>query len=105
MRVDPTGIDQFSVTFDMVIRCALPNICWRHAGALTATRAGFARRCVIGPRPIESALSRACARWARRSCWRTGWQGARKEAYRHEIYFDVVSVGANHQRHDGRRYG
>ena len=68
MHVDASDINQFSVTFDMVssLRASyylLGAMLGRYGHAELALPGG----CVIGPRPSIS-TSKACARWARKSC-------------------------------------
>ncbi|MEL7602437.1 MAG: UDP-N-acetylglucosamine 1-carboxyvinyltransferase [Bacillota bacterium] len=95
MRVDPTGINQYSVTFDMVssLRASyylLGAMLGRYGHAELALPGG----CVIGPRPIDQHIKGMRALGAD-VVLEDGLVKARaKRLIGTEIYFDVVSVGA-----------
>ncbi|MDL2257603.1 UDP-N-acetylglucosamine 1-carboxyvinyltransferase [Eubacteriales bacterium OttesenSCG-928-K08] len=95
MRIDPSGIDQFSITFDMVSSL---RASYYLLGAMLG-RYGYAELslpggCVIGQRPIDQHIKGMCALGAK-VVQEDGLIKARaKKLTGAEIYFDVVSVGA-----------
>lgn len=95
MRIDPSGIDRFSITFDMVstLRASyylLGAMLGRYGYAELALPGG----CVIGPRPIDQHIKGMRALGAE-VILEDGLVKARAgKLVGAEVYFDVVSVGA-----------
>jgi len=95
MRIDPSGIGSYSVTFDMVssLRASyylLGALLGRYGHAELALPGG----CVIGPRPIDQHIKGMRALGAE-VVLEDGLVKARADKLvGAEIYFDIVSVGA-----------
>ncbi len=95
MRIDPTGINRFSVTFDMVgtLRASyylLGALLGRYGYAELALPGG----CVIGPRPIDQHIKGMRALGAEIVLEEGIVKATAKKLKGAEVYFDVVSVGA-----------
>ncbi|MDL2234969.1 UDP-N-acetylglucosamine 1-carboxyvinyltransferase [Christensenellaceae bacterium OttesenSCG-928-L17] len=95
MKIDPAGINQFSITFDMVstLRASyyfLGAMLGRYGHAELALPGG----CVIGPRPIDQHIKGLRALGAE-VVLKDGLVKARASKLKGaEVFFDVVSVGA-----------
>jgi len=95
MQIDPTGINRFSVTFDMVgtLRASyylLGALLGRYGYAELALPGG----CVIGPRPIDQHIKGMRALGAEIVLENGIVKATAKKLKGAEVYFDVVSVGA-----------
>ncbi len=95
MRVDPAGINQFSITYDMVssLRASyylLGAMLGRYGYAELALPGG----CVIGPRPIDQHIKGMQALGAEVIIEGGVVRAKADQLKGAEIYFDVVSVGA-----------
>lgn len=95
MRIDPTGIHNFSVTFEMVssLRASyylLGALLGRYGYAELALPGG----CVIGTRPIDQHIKGLQALGAQITLEQGIIKAKADRLHGAEVYFDVVSVGA-----------
>lgn len=104
MRVDPRGIQNCQVTFDMVrsLRASyylLGALLGRYKEAAIALPGG----CAIGQRPIDQHIKGFRALGADVRIENGIVKARATKLTGAEIYLDVVSVGAHHQHHAGSR--